>query len=131
MGKLNLTPLHMATSIIRNLPSVEEQGTSGIWTYRKWSDGTAECWASYTATIAITTSAPAYGGYRSAEISAPSFPFTFTTAPTVIATANSATGYWINNVIPHTTYPSFFLSAGASLAATNRTIGFYVIGKWK
>ena len=23
---------------------VVEQGTSGIWTYRKWSDGTAECW---------------------------------------------------------------------------------------
>ena len=24
-----------------------EQGTDGIWTYRKWSDGTAECWGIY------------------------------------------------------------------------------------
>ena len=28
-----------------SVPMVVEQGTSGIWTYRKWSDGTAECWA--------------------------------------------------------------------------------------
>lgn len=25
-------------------PYIVEQGTSGDWTYRKWSDGTAECW---------------------------------------------------------------------------------------
>jgi hypothetical protein len=27
---------------------VVEQGTSGIWTYRKWSSGIAECWGSQT-----------------------------------------------------------------------------------
>lgn len=27
---------------------VTESGTSGIWRYRKWSDGTAECWGNYT-----------------------------------------------------------------------------------
>ena len=26
---------------------VVEQGKDGIWTYRKWSDGTAECWGTY------------------------------------------------------------------------------------
>lgn len=26
---------------------VVEQGTDGIWKYRKWSDGTAECWGIY------------------------------------------------------------------------------------
>lgn len=26
---------------------VVEEGTSGIWTYRKWSNGTAECWGTY------------------------------------------------------------------------------------
>lgn len=25
-------------------PYVIEEGVSGIWTYKKWSDGTAECW---------------------------------------------------------------------------------------
>lgn len=29
---------------------VVEQGTSGAWTYRKWNDGTSECWGSSVAT---------------------------------------------------------------------------------
>ena len=38
------------------LPSAEvdyiiEQGASGMWTYRKWSSGIAECWGSYSETI--------------------------------------------------------------------------------
>lgn len=27
---------------------IVEQGTSGIWTYRKWSSGICECWGSIT-----------------------------------------------------------------------------------
>lgn len=27
---------------------VVEQGTSGMWTYRKWNSGIAECWGKYT-----------------------------------------------------------------------------------
>lgn len=34
----------MATSELRNKASIVESGTDGIWEYRKWSDGTAECW---------------------------------------------------------------------------------------
>lgn len=26
---------------------IVEQGTSGIWTYRKWNSGIAECWGAY------------------------------------------------------------------------------------
>ena len=26
---------------------IVEQGTSGKWTYRKWSDGTSECWTKF------------------------------------------------------------------------------------
>ena len=29
---------------------VVDQGTDGIWTYRKWASGIAECWGSYTET---------------------------------------------------------------------------------
>lgn len=34
-------------SILQNLAKrdhIVEQGTSGIWTYRKWASGLAECW---------------------------------------------------------------------------------------
>ena len=30
---------------------VVAQGTSGIWTYRKWNSGIAECWAKITQTV--------------------------------------------------------------------------------
>lgn len=36
------------TTIPSRAASVVEVGTSGIWTYRKWSDGTAECWGKST-----------------------------------------------------------------------------------
>lgn len=29
---------------LKKRPHIVEQGGSGGWTYRKWSDGTAECW---------------------------------------------------------------------------------------
>lgn len=107
---------------------VTEQGTSGIWTYRRWESGVMECWGTYTASIAITTSAAAYGGYRSGAINLPAFPQAFTSAPSITATANSAQGFWVNNVVPTTTGGTFYLSAGASLAAASRSIAFHVIG---
>lgn len=30
-----------------NCPLVVERGTTDIWTWRKWTDGTAECWGVY------------------------------------------------------------------------------------
>jgi hypothetical protein len=30
------------------VPFITEQGTSGIWNYRKWSNGIAECWGRTT-----------------------------------------------------------------------------------
>ena len=38
----------MATSKVNANISVIESGTDGVWTYRKWSDGTAECWGQVT-----------------------------------------------------------------------------------
>lgn len=32
-------------------PHVVEQGTSGDWMYRKWSDGIAECWGRQSGNI--------------------------------------------------------------------------------
>lgn len=34
---------------------ITEQGTSGIWTYRKWNSGIAECWGKTAKTISTTT----------------------------------------------------------------------------
>lgn len=60
---------------------VTESGTSGVYSYRKWSDGTKECWCTATATRAISggsgisglvlSTANIYGSYPSGLFSSP------------------------------------------------------------
>lgn len=39
-----------------NIDYIVEQGTSGIWTYRKWNSGIAECWGmEENITVNVTT----------------------------------------------------------------------------
>ena len=61
------------------IPVLVEEGTSGIWTYRKWSDGRAEVVGKILLyNIAINT---ALGGwYRSASIDGDDYPYPFTFA---------------------------------------------------
>ena len=112
---------------------VVEQGTSGIWTYRKWNSGIAECWGTYTTSISVGNSSSAYSVYRSGNIGIPAYPFTFTGTPNVTAVCanGNSMGAWLNHIEPSTTGGVFYLSAGASLSAANRAVTFHVIGKWK
>lgn len=59
---------------------VVEQGTSGIWTYRKWNSGVAECWGIYTMTSACTA---VWGSLYYSNALAPriNYPFTFKSRP--------------------------------------------------
>lgn len=59
---------------------VIETGTSGIWTYRKWNSGVAECWGIYTMTSACNL---AWGTLYYSNALAPriNYPFTFTSRP--------------------------------------------------
>ena len=69
---------------------IVEQGSSGIWTYRKWASGVAECWGySDMASSAFTATGSVY--YRTFN-TAFSFPFTFKTRPYVW------TSTWMGNV---------------------------------
>lgn len=45
-----------SVKLIKDMVRVIETGSFGIWTYRKWSDGTAECWGMYKGSVNITTS---------------------------------------------------------------------------
>lgn len=68
-----------------SVPSIAQEGTSGEWTYRLWSDGTAECWANVQFTTNISN---AWGNlYTSGSVTATnlSFPFTFKEIPVVTA----------------------------------------------
>ena len=42
---------------------VVETGTDGIWTYRKWDSGTAECWTTETISDTFTYSSAVFDAY--------------------------------------------------------------------
>ncbi len=54
--KMQEAGFHYVGDAIKNLSVdyIAEEGTSGIWTYRKWSSGIAECWGLHDTTAAST-----------------------------------------------------------------------------
>lgn len=93
---------------------IVEQGTSGIWTYRKWNSGIAECWGRITISgLTATTNLPFTFANTSYE-----------TQVTLINNSNTATNVTaiISNVNSVTIGVNIAPSGGARL---------YIIGKWK
>ena len=68
---------------------VVEQGTDGIWTYRKWTSGIAECWGK---TDVPETTYSANGGYKGITVNLPSGLFSET--PSVV----EATGLILTDI---------------------------------
>lgn len=105
---------------ITNTPLVVETGTSGIWTYRKWSDGTSECWgrSSKTATSAQTN-------FNT------TFPTNlFTDTPTV--TANGSVTGNINSGVRYTGCSKDVVDIWITGEITGTAwVQIYAIGKWK
>lgn len=74
---------------------VIEEGTEGIWSYRKWESGYAECWG--TATYHSLTFSNTWGSlYNCVVNDAIPYPFTFVERPTEVAFARG-NGYtcWV------------------------------------
>lgn len=70
---------------------VIEQGTSGVWFYRKWNSGLAECWTHSAITVRGVHWADVLGGYGYSIIL--NFPQNlFTNVTTVIANGSTGTG---------------------------------------
>ena len=118
---------------------VVETGTSGIWTYRKWYSGLAECWGKKTGTI--TNIAKAWGNLYVGEtyIDRVQYPFTFMAAPNeqakvytqasaVILFAESA-GSGVNT----TTHTAMYNIARGNAVSNSvqYTIDYYVTGRYK
>lgn len=93
---------------------IVEQGTSGIWTYRKWASGVAECWGRITISgLTATTDLPFTFANTSYE-----------TQVTLINNSNNATNVTAitSNVGSVSIGVNTALSGGARL---------YIIGRWK
>lgn len=132
-----------ATADVVDMPDfITEQGTSGIWTYRKWNSGMAECWGrTAQTTVACTSTWGSVYVSRTADIAAPvDYPFTFVAVPTVQATPVyepftpeiGADNYWLATRLPGTAAksPGFQPVRGSKGNAIGH-VDLYVRGKWK
>lgn len=108
---------------------VVAQGTSGGWTYRKWANGTAECWFyGYNSLTYGNEANGLFGGYGTVT-----FPFAFYAIPVVVYSCFLTNGYdWSGKAMVSTSSFNFYGISQSSLASTtSATIYAYAIGRWK
>lgn len=111
---------------------VVEHGTSGIWTYRKWSSGTAECWLENN--LYLTGSTPVAYMNDSAYLThaTVNLPFAFKTGPSVVADGRLGTGLGFVNVTLESGYSQVTVFVTGNQESAEITIGsMIVIGRWK
>lgn len=109
-----------------------EQGTSGIWTYRKYADGTAECWGE----IFQTQSSYAPGSFVIGSNQISNYPIAWVSAPILIGIvkrAGSGVGY-MSYDYSRTDYANFIVESGNKDpvgTSLNIYCEVFAIGKWK
>lgn len=119
---------------------VVEQGTSGFWTYRKWSSGIAECWGQVNVTtysadgntrVLSGTSSDTYKtAYYQIDVSLPSG--LFTSVNCVTATAlDSGTGVSACCVESWDATTFRMVTWGAPDSCDNGQPCVHVFGRWK
>ena len=111
---------------------IVEQGTNGIWTYRKWKSGIAECWGRRDITISLSN---AYGGayYGTDGVSFPTG--LFSAEPTVSASRQGRAGAGLIHISPYAVSSSkidyFITNTNASYPNAPLGISFEAKGLWK
>lgn len=120
----------------REIPVLVETGSSGIWTYRKWSNGRADITGKIPInSLAVST---ALGGwYRSTTAytgSSYSYPFSFSELPTVSVqyATNTGTGalVWLNDEGTKSTPPTCYLIRPTSSAGITGKINIRAEGRY-
>lgn len=120
-----------ALNYLGNCDHVVEEGTSGIWTYRKWANGIAECWGVHTSSFAITGT---YGNLYYANLGNVALPSgLFIVTPVIVATrreTGSLTGLVSVSLGASTSAISGYVFDSKSETIT-ASIAFYAIGRYK
>jgi len=111
---------------------IVEQGTSGIWTYRKWNSGVAECWGTSTKS---NVSMSSWGSLYYGTIAADSFPSNlFLYAPNALMFARVSGGNgWLTqttNMTKSTTGIRYVIGV-TNTTLSSVEIVTHAIGRWK
>lgn len=124
--------------------TIIDQGTTGKWTWRKWSSGVAEMWAVF-GTDELAMTAQTWGALYTASWmglaankSARQYPFSFAAQPVVTATpiAGGANFWCATNTendtgTPLTHAPAYQLVRASDATVRNPQISYYVVGRYK
>lgn len=109
-------------------PVKVESGTSGIWTYVKWSDKTVELWGVYS--IANTDCSTALGNmYRTALLSPTAFPFSVASPKLVASYESNGSGafLWPTGTTSTAKPPTYYL-VRPTTGTLNGKIVMHVVG---
>lgn len=123
---------------------ITEQGTTGVWTWRKWASGVAEMWAVFGAeSLEMTTQTwgtlytASWMGYE-VNKTAREYPFAFIAEPSVSAAPMTENGnFWLasnseNDIGTRLTHAPAYQCVRASEATLqNPRISYYVVGRYK
>lgn len=114
-----------------HITRIIEEGTSGIWKYRKWDNGDAECWGEYTGT-SVAISRHLSGAYYSDAISI-EYPFTFSQAPICTVSGGSDDRInWARKFADNrTTRVAVIVIALESQTTADISVNLHAFGKWK
>lgn len=95
---------------------VEEQGTSGIWTYRKWNSGIGECYGKIVVETTVTN--PWGNGFTSGALVnyVQNFPFEFKELPILNA-----------SLMPNTTGAILMVPGASDIGTTTKKTGAFEI----
>ena len=107
---------------------VVEQGASGVWTYRKWASGIAEC-SGYTNVVVPQGLTQSGSIYYSEPVSV-EYPFAITTAHRFTAIANVGI-LCAQNTNPADKMSFRLICTGTNMAGKTVTVHMYVRGRWK
>ena len=121
---------------------ITEQGTTGVWTWRKWASGIAEMWAVFGAeTLAIDEAWGSlyFGTWMRSDVnvSAREYPFVFVDTPTINATyMGGGSDAWLISIFsasddPLTRAPAYALARPNTATIIAPRISYYVVGKYK
>lgn len=114
---------------------VVEQGTSGIWTYRKWSSGIAECWGAQSySNISVSS---AWGSVYESAGQKLTFPSgLFTAAPDYCSITYGGGSEATLSIEPFglpskTETQTFCLTRAEAGTIANAKVLAYVVGEWQ
>ena len=113
---------------------IVEQGTSGIWTYRKWNSGIAECWGN-SGDYGNVSISSAWGSIYDSETDVGSIAYPsnlFLSTPTFLVTGQNAPIISVETGGGSSTQtPRLYLVRPAQGTAVNPILSLYARGKWK